>query len=1113
MQSHPYVFVDQSDLPPELCLKPLALVGISGLDTLNNAVHKSIWETFNGNRRIERSPVLFRLISNSHEFPIVKPKRNSYEWYIPKGILKKNWMNKHLNEIPAVMAVFYDLDWKDLQWNEKMIECASRVQSIKAALESRNTKIVVVLIQDCPPLPSGEDILATERAVALCASCELNAKSLFVLPHDDHLQGYVVRLENAFYESAKNYYYLEAKNIKSHREHLNKTTHQYLFVRHQFKMGFLNELRQDNHTAHKHYTHAYNNLLEIRIVDTNAMEIRTVAGFINYKLCRLMFSLGLPRDAISQFRSHTDRFKTRIGFQELTFEHYGWLSKQFSVFGDVFDEAVKLGLPAVQTQHPGLYYQQAAQYAILRKNSCQEICRTEKYPIPDPLENSKHLEFYGQRPWRPGKLTAEPPDPHLEMKGIEALQFLEKQVNHSNIIISLFGYAISQYKTYRCLRMRRHLVVQMAEEYFNSGDYGKALTLFTHMLWDYRTECWWHLLTDILCKATDCAFLTGSVQDYILLSLELLGTSTTISTEKRMQIYENLNRVLNVQLLIRFITYNTPPNTITHAQALWKQFYAANTSKLSVDMTNILCCFEVKARFMQKQYQGDQSVFVEIFIRSSCPYELQFFNVSTAINTPEYTSEYTIENLSEEEDLLFKYNYVKRYLVEFMPDPNDVEKEIQIAAVNVVMGTKNNSWVDLKFTGFALDSSKLCVDLTHFRRNIRTIYEFENMKPLPTALIIPRCSKIHVKIDHHQPALLGEWYEIDISIVNEEKFMIENVQLEITLNGDSSNQTEFYVDNQDTPENLPMQLKLNNLNSSAFISKKVLMCSHNVGPRNVCIKLTYLLKSKKPVLSVKEDSLDILVVKPFEVTTKFFSSSFGEILKFYVEEPFIVMPVVNCLSPWPILLESTGLDLVSPLNNSYTNTKSQIEGLILRNGDSGADVYYAKVSKPAENAINVGQFNITWKRPDGKSTTTCIPINGLTADWIPIDLELPLPAYGLVRTPLLVSYRFFNRSHHLIQLEMNMEASEAFMFAGYKQSQITILPGTTKMLQYNLYPLVAGSVLLPKLSLSICGENDENSALKQDELDSLVERSLPTHLFIMPQGKGLGTLKNKTESE
>lgn len=122
---------DNSVLPPELSSPPLALIGVSGLDTLNNAIHKSIWEVFSNNRRADRAPLLFKLIGNAHEFPIIKPKRNSYDWYIPKGILKRNWMNKHLFEIPAVIVIFYELDWNEPLWNEKMIECASRVQSMR----------------------------------------------------------------------------------------------------------------------------------------------------------------------------------------------------------------------------------------------------------------------------------------------------------------------------------------------------------------------------------------------------------------------------------------------------------------------------------------------------------------------------------------------------------------------------------------------------------------------------------------------------------------------------------------------------------------------------------------------------------------------------------------------------------------------------------------------------------------------------------------------------------------------------------------------------------------------------------------------------------------------
>lgn len=47
---------------------------------------------------------------------------------------------------------------------------------------------------------------------------------------------------------------------------------------------------------------------------------------------------------------------------------------RFQVFGDLFDEAIKLGLTAIQTQHPGFYYQQAANHAIFRKQLCLGLC-------------------------------------------------------------------------------------------------------------------------------------------------------------------------------------------------------------------------------------------------------------------------------------------------------------------------------------------------------------------------------------------------------------------------------------------------------------------------------------------------------------------------------------------------------------------------------------------------------------------------------------------------------------------------------------------------------------------------------------------------------------------
>ena len=202
------------------------------------------------------------------------------------------------------------------------------ISFVRTKIGKRNTRLAIVLIQSGVSMP-GEDTGAAEKAATLCASCDLPAKHLFVLPHSDtHLLGYTVRLENALSEIAGGFYLGELKSVRGHKDYLNKTTHQLLFVRHQFKMGFHNEMRNDPQNAVKNYSQAYHHLVELRSTDTNLHEIRIVSSVINYKICKLDFLLNLPRDAIAQFRRHIDMFRQKTGPKELIFEHYAWLSKQ-----------------------------------------------------------------------------------------------------------------------------------------------------------------------------------------------------------------------------------------------------------------------------------------------------------------------------------------------------------------------------------------------------------------------------------------------------------------------------------------------------------------------------------------------------------------------------------------------------------------------------------------------------------------------------------------------------------------------------------------------------------------------------------------------------------------
>ena len=118
---------------------------------------------------------------------------------------------------------------------------------MKHQLNGRNSRVILVLIQRTASLP-GEDTMASERLTGLCNNVQIPPNSLMVLQvtsDPQRLIEYFRRLEGAFAEVAKLYYQNSSKLIRNYRDSLNKTTHSLLFVRHQFKLGFYSEIKQD----------------------------------------------------------------------------------------------------------------------------------------------------------------------------------------------------------------------------------------------------------------------------------------------------------------------------------------------------------------------------------------------------------------------------------------------------------------------------------------------------------------------------------------------------------------------------------------------------------------------------------------------------------------------------------------------------------------------------------------------------------------------------------------------------------------------------------------------------------------------------------------------------
>uniref|UniRef100_A0A1B0CG32 Trafficking protein particle complex subunit 11 domain-containing protein n=1 Tax=Lutzomyia longipalpis TaxID=7200 RepID=A0A1B0CG32_LUTLO len=745
--------MDCSVLPPELTATPQPLVGFCGLDTAKNSVHKSIWDAFNANRKNDRLHLQFKLIPTNYEFPVSKPKRQSYEWYHPKGILKRNWILKHLHILPAVVVTFHSIELSDPTWAEKQLQCTSAVQTLRNSLQGRLSRLAIVLIQSgSSGRVPGDELATTERISNLASACDISPKMIFVLNHSDHLMGHILRLESAFLDVAQSYYTQIIKQIKMHRDQLS-ANHQVLKIRHQFKLGFMSEMLHDFTTALKYYTQAYMILEDIRVVDTNCTEIKTVAGFLSYKRSRLMFKMNVPRDAITQFNAHIELYKGKTGSRELLFEHYGWLCVQFSSFGDLFCDAIKGGLPALQTQHPGIYYFRAAEFTAKRNEAflnCSKM--TTVQAVDKSSSNLLYSDFFGVRGNKTGEMVN-------EQNILNILYANEKEFNHSGAIISYLGQAMAQYKIYKCLRFRKKLAVNMAEEYLKSGDHAKALTLFSLMLSDYRTDKWYKIFTEVLMKTFLSAYYSASVPDYVSCSIEAMSPRIIASKSDRIAILENLWRVF--QGVVPTCIQQPPAVDVTQA---WEHALDKFTEPVIVDLDKISDLFACGVSFAESQAIFDEEITIELNIKSLTEVPLKIRGISVVLNSPKLSVKLKAKKV-----------------IQFTPTSNEAGEELKDPELMVVPEAAYRALFSVDSRQFT-ENDKLTIGRVELQ--IGTERRFAVLLKSTTLnqqqIFKDKSSSSQVNLSD-EPMLMNEFYRVVINLYNNFDSCLDNVGLSVTV--------------------------------------------------------------------------------------------------------------------------------------------------------------------------------------------------------------------------------------------------------------------------------------------------------------------------------------------
>ncbi|ESO05264.1 hypothetical protein HELRODRAFT_99127 [Helobdella robusta] len=1154
-----------SEFPNELFRRPTGLILFTGLDVPSNPLHNSVWESFTKNHnKVDKFFLHYKLHDINQELPKSRQKRPTYDWYIPKGILKCTWMKKHLEIIPSLVVLFIDYDWDDVQWKDKQAECLEKFKFIKNYLAGRATKIGIVLIQKNAPLPPGEDLVASERASSLCSSCDLSNKFLYVISVAENITGYTLRLEQAFADHSKTYYHTEARRAKAHKDLLNKTTHALLFVRHQFKIAFFNEQKQDLHAALKYYKQAYAYILELRFLDFNILEIKTIAGFLTYKICKLCFMHNTPLDAISQFRKHIDFFKNKPGIPELSFEHSAWMSKQFLVFADLFDEAIKQGLTAILTQHPGIYYQQAAHHSCNRRSLSMTICQgVPARSCSDLIEALNNLDYYGQRPWRQGHQSIEPPDLREEREGILSLQILEKQVDYCKIIIPILGYAITHAKKFKSPRMKRHLTVQLLREYYNANEFAKALPLLSRVTWEYRNERWWIILTSILQMALKCAYLSCSPREYVTICLELVGVYGMVSKDEKLRLQRNIQQIINGET--PSAEENVKESFLHSAVSAWDA-YAQSTDKkdYSIEMSCVHSFVEVRIQFAKEIFSVDTYIELQVFLRSHAPEPIYFKKLSITFNNSSYneccfwqyndsnsnfTSNRLMTVMSDGDDdneddykieegvgkmLKLSYGKVKVVTFKFISLPSDVGGQIEVLSMVMEMGQNiktektNLPKFNLLWNGTSLDSAPpmVCLQKNFFPEPSAIPKKDEDrwqaIRMEPFAKVTSRKPNIKLNVLHNAPGFVEEMLEFTVVVTSCEDNEIRNVRLGLPGSLIKSDHTDEKIRIikkciQFHPIIIDMCHKVPQRGTT---TAKFYATSRSPGKLILMLSITYDIgiqfsKGETTCRCAENQLVHVDFVDPVDIDVVLLTPKLERILPLApVDGSFIIMTALRNNFKCPIQILNSKLLLSDkavleddPLKESY------LQAEVIIQGEEASENFCVSADVITNQVVPLGQYQVFMTRQElqkykpetdpqnfMKVFSKTITLPSVVVTTIPLEFKLDVASHGVVHNNLVTTYIIKNVSSVVQELQVSMEACDGFMFSGHKQVNLRVLPNSETRLRYNLVPVVPGNVMLPKLKII-------NIRFPDCNLDHYLQKSLPTHVFIRPKVRTSGIVQ------
>uniref|UniRef100_A0A915JP50 Trafficking protein particle complex subunit 11 n=1 Tax=Romanomermis culicivorax TaxID=13658 RepID=A0A915JP50_ROMCU len=627
----------------------------------------------------------------------------------------------------------------------------------------------------------------------------------------------------------------------------------------------------------------------------------------------------------------------------------GWLNSAFGLFADLFRQAVQRGLAPVQTQHPGFYYQSAAEYATARRGQSLQF-KKQHLNLAGELPNEQlnavlqrtklrlqnfKPEFCGLRPWHAllsdyaqvalalGRVQTQADNNNVVCEEKDALTLYQHNeytiVDQSNIILRYLNMAILHYEKYKCPRMRLLNMLRSGEQYMIIGDYEKALQMLDPVVWEYRLEKWFPLLEYASIFALKCAFMIANLKAYVSIALELCAPHLKICDEKKLLIQNNLLKILNGRSpdwLIMDDGENSNENfdeeKLAKSRNLWDETLRHGCF-FHLLMHNIYSFIELRLEFENQDIKADEIVNFSVHIRLNCPLALKFSKLVVKFENQIYDQFCTIDCSTEDnvddqrnDRLLFEPRKIYTLNFKFAPSADDIGKTIQVTSLTLEIGRLGSkTYGSLHWENF----DRCRIYPLHPAFNAILKNEFDNKPCASNFRIAPRDANLSLSFEHTPPIMIDEIYPIVILIQNLEKFPIRSLNVKfscLTLNVPAGFKYENQSDNKES-----LDLNIESVDSLDVHKLSISVYCNQVTPRlQICCTVSYniCIETEYQPLNCNCSSNEVLtfdVISPYALISTNLHDFKGEIVdRLVVKGKCIVSCDLKSVAHFPVKIES-----------------------------------------------------------------------------------------------------------------------------------------------------------------------------------------------------------------